>query len=460
MNDLEWAVSELSGANPRQKRYKDYKKYYDGDHPLAFATRKFRSTFWGIFSQFADNLCASVVDVQSERLEMVGFTASDATTAMDEATGVVTVSDKTGDAAWNLWEDEDLHLVADEVHKDALQYGDGFTITETDGSVWPQEPQQMAVRYSEERPGEIEVAAKIWKDPGTGYMLLNLYYPQRMISYSTTRKPQQDGAISAKMFQLITQEVLTAMPVSHFPNRAYSCYGRSELKPVLPLQDALNKSIIDMLVSSEYQAFRQRWITGQDVQLDENGRPKAFAAAHGPGEFLAIPDAEATVGEFGQADLRPLQEVVNDFRGEVARVSGIPLHYFFVSGQTAPSGESLKTSELRFTRKGKRQQRCFGKGWENAVLAALVVTDEATPSVDLNAVWDPITTRSESEQLDVLVKKQALGVPNSQLQKEAGYDPDQIRQFAAEAPPDVHENTVIDEAAPAPDAPPALPLPA
>jgi hypothetical protein len=459
--DLEWAVAELGASNKRQQRYRNYEKYYDGDHPLAFATRKFRSTFWGIFAKFADNLCESVVDVQSERLEILGFTSNGAATEVDAETGIHIVRDRVGDAAWELWEESNVDLVADEVHKDALLYGDGFTITETDGCIWVQEPEQMAVRYSEEKPGLIELAAKVWVDKTTKNLNLNLYYPQRVVMYATSRPPQQSGQFSAGMFSLLEQHALEFMPVSHFPNRALSRYGRSELKPVLPLQDALNKSVIDTLVAMEYQAFRQRWITGVDVDLDENGKPQSFKASHGPGEFLTLPGENAQVGDFAQTDMKPFQDITDAFRAECARVSGIPPYYFFAadSGGSA-SGESLKTMELRFTRKGKRQMRCFGNGWENALTSALVATGEvdSADGLDLNAVWDTGNSRSESEKMDVLVKKQSIGVPNSQLQKEAGYDADQVTQFATEKPPETHAKTTIDDVAgadaPPPDAPP------
>ena len=52
--------------------------------------------------------------------------------------------------------------------------------------------------------------------------------------------------------------------------------------------------------------------------------------------------------------------------------------------------------------------------------------------VDINAIWDETSPRSESEDLDVLIKKQTIGIPNSQLQREAGYDPDEIENFAIE----------------------------
>lgn len=452
--DLLWACGELKGSNKRLAAYRTYEKYYDGDHPLAFATRKFRSVFWGIFSKFADNLCESVVDIQAERLELLGFSSNKASSKMDGETAVVRVTDAPADAAWELWEDRDLDLVADEVHKDSLLFGDGFTITDVDGTIWPQEPCQMAVRYSETRPGEIELGAKCWPN-ADGTVNMNLYYQDRVEHYVTNQAVKQSAGLKPSLFVVADDDTpMEFQAVSHFPNRAFSRYGRSELSSVMPLQDALNKSVIDTIVAMEYQAFMQRWITGVEVELDESGKPKNFNAAHGAGEYLALPEGAST-GEFSQMDVSPLQRVSDSFRAEVARVSGIPLYYFYVGG-SAPqeTGESLKTSELRFTRKGKRQHRCFGKAWENAMTTALVATGELevseTKSLDLNAVWERIEPRSESEKLDVLVKKQAIGVPNSQLQKEAGYDPEQVDQFAQAEISTRHSKNVIDD----PEAPP------
>lgn len=439
--DLKWACDELKGSNKRIAAYRTYEKYYDGDHPLAFATRKFRSVFWGIFSKFADNLCESVVDIQAERLELVGFTSN--------SKG----ADTAGKDAWDRWEENDMDLVADEVHKDALLYGDGFTIVGDDGELWAQEPCQMAVRYSEDTPGLIEVAAKIW--PNADKTLnLNLYYSDHVEHYKTSRPLSGTTVIKPQLFAPDGDDTPTkAMAVQHFPNRAYSAYGRSELAPVLPLQDALNKSVIDTIVAMEYQAFRQRWVTGVDVEIGDDGKPKNVQAAHGPGEYNAFPGENVQVGEFGQMEVAGLMSVVDGFRAEVARVCGIPLHYFYVgSGGASETGEALKTSETRFTRKGKRQQRAFGKGWENALAAALVaagdVEGSAAATLDLNAVWEPVTPRSDSEKLDVLIKKQAIGIPNNQLQKEAGYDDDQIEEFAKAPPPKAVAKTTEEEGSP------------
>jgi hypothetical protein len=466
-DQITWALAELDANSPRLRRYVGFKQYYDGIQPLAFATDKYRTQFWSLFRGFADNMCQSVVDVQAERLEIIGFTSSTAETeemtlgasespdedATDDAAegeqdvpnfpGVVVsvVDDPMGDEAWDEWEDRYLPLVADQVHSDSFLYGDGFVIVDENG-VWRQDPCQMAVRYSIDKPGIIELAAKMWMTLGKR-LRLNIYSLEDDGTVTMTRYQSRrafDGKSQPKLgpsdFDVLDSEDFKAMPVVHFPNKRYGAYGISEIQPVIPLQNALNKASMDLIIAMEYQAFQQRWIAGVDVEIDPaTGLPKEFVGKHGPGNYLAIADSEAKIGQFDAADLEPYVKVVTDLRAQIARVSGVPPNYFFSNGGATVSGEALKTGEIRFTRKGKRQQRCFGKGWEAVMTLVLVLPDDATETYtdeDLNALWDDVEPRSPSEEMDVLLKKQVIGVPNSQLQREAGYDPDQVLQFAVE----------------------------
>src|SRR5215510_2262028 len=59
--------------------------YYNGDHPLQFATSKFKEAFGNLFAAFADNWCEIVVDAPVERLQIVGFRVGGNVAASDEA---------------------------------------------------------------------------------------------------------------------------------------------------------------------------------------------------------------------------------------------------------------------------------------------------------------------------------------------------------------------------------------
>jgi hypothetical protein len=49
-------------------------------------------------------------------------------------------------------------------------------------------------------------------------------------------------------------DLVPAVPLQNNPSLLHG--GRSDLDPVIPLQNALNKLIADMLVASEFSAFR------------------------------------------------------------------------------------------------------------------------------------------------------------------------------------------------------------
>jgi hypothetical protein len=468
-DQLRWALAELAPNAPRLQRYEAYDQYYRGIQPLAFATDKYRTQFWALFRGFADNMCQSVVDVQAERLEVVGFSSSlaevqEATLgasetpdedAADDAAedevdvpnfpGVVVsiVDDPMGDEAWDTWEDQSLPLVADQVHSDAFLYGDAFVIVDAIG-IWRQAPGQIAVRYSVDKPGTIELAAKLWWNLDKT-VRLNIYATNddgtvTLTRYATAKPVERETNLDPILFSTSGDGAeFKAMPVVHFPNKKYGQYGISEIQPVIPLQNALNKASMDLIIAMEYQAFMQRYVTGVDVEIDpDTGLPKEFVGKHGPGNFLSIADPDAKVGSFDAADLEPYVKVITDLRAQIGRVSGVPPNYFFSNGGATVSGEALKTGEVRFTRKGKRQQRCLGKGWEVVMTLALVLPDQdgdaphSYEGEDLNIIWDSVEPRSPSEEMDVLLKKQVIGVPNSALQKEAGYDPDEILHFAIE----------------------------
>lgn len=462
---IQWALNELNPSTDRIVNYAAYDAYYFGEHNLAFASEKFKSTFWDVFKSFSLNLCSSVVDIQAERLEIVGFTSSAAkvdTTgdtsddeSIDAGSGPVIVDDRQGSKAWDAWESNRLDLVADRIHTDALKYGDAFLIAATENGkvrgVWPQSVYQMAVHYGNDVPATIDLAAKLYGQPvgvEAKQILWTLYlYEPGVVTTYTAQLNADARPDSERVFGRIKRQRFQTdlMPVYHFPNKALAAYGASELIDVLPIQDATNKTVIDMLVASEYQAFRQRWATGAEldelpdhaddivvdpirVYTDSDGNvvTRKDAPEHGPGTLLMFPNPETKVGEFGQADVSPFVQVKNAFQADVARVSGVPLSYFFVSTSETPSGEALKAAEIRFQRKGRRQKRAFGNEWEHVVAAIANVR----PTVDLNAVWMDDSPRNETEKLNALVLKQTMGVPPSALQKEMGYDDDEIKAFA------------------------------
>src|SRR3954462_3696303 len=83
--------------------------YYNGDHPLQFATSKFKEAFGALFSAFADNWCEIVVEAPVERLQVIGFRIGSAPSADEEA--------------WGIWQKNGMDLESMVAHTEAGKCG-------------------------------------------------------------------------------------------------------------------------------------------------------------------------------------------------------------------------------------------------------------------------------------------------------------------------------------------------
>lgn len=462
--NLQWALSTYQGTAYR-KNLALALRYYDGDHRMKLATEKFRSTFGDIFREFADNLCPAVVDSLAERLSITGWRSNQATVTVTDVPGTdlpgiparkkVTVDDPLGDSAQTLWDENEMASRASEVHTEAIKTGNAYVL------VWPNEqlvpefyPQtdaEFSVEYDENRFGVLKRACKIWYLAGEKKWRLNVYLPDRIDKYISAQ--EMPNGISDSLNAWVpfqdpkTGPSLTnpygVVPAFHFANKRVYKPGVSELKDVIPIQDALNKSIVDMLVAMEFASFRQRYVIGMEVETDEvTGEPTdANVRQMGVDRMMAIPGAkdEIEVGEFQSTDLSQFRQVSNDFRAECARVSGTPLHYFFITSGDFPSGEAIKSAEARFVAKILKGQENWGPQWGKAMAFAQSISDVVPDGYLINPIWKDAQPRSESENADVAVKKKAIGVSRSQLLKEAGYDDDTIERMLEET--DAYEAT-------------------
>ena len=222
------------------------------------------------------------------------------------------------------------------------------------------------------------------------------------------------------------------VPIFHFANNAdIGAMGTSEMASVIPVQDALNKSVLDMLIAMEFSAFRQRWITGVDVEYNDDGTAKS-PFVPGADRIWMSENADAKFGDFEATDLEQFLKVKDGFRTDMATVSGTPLHYFMLTGASFPqSGISIEKLESRFLNKVRDRQEAFGAVWEDVMSFAMEIENRGK-AVRLFTEWNDPSRLSESEELDNLLKKQTLGVGEAQLLTEAGYGADDIARMTAE----------------------------
>jgi hypothetical protein len=423
-------------------RYGKYQRYYDGNHDLAFATEKFQNTFGNLFREFALNLCPVVCDAVRDKLRIRDWNAGvRGVRAAAAASGVPSPAHNAGfhdgpaarqplhagaRAFQSIWQRSRMGLRSGEVHKEALRCGDAYVIVWPDASgkatLFPNRAANLAVQYDDEGTGNILWAAKWWTTRDKR-VRVNLFYPDRVeryVSKTETEVIVSDARsfvpyVQSASFSLSqgesgsTREQAEActlnnpygmVPVFHFANNAdVGDLGRSELEAAIPIQDGLNKSVLDMLVAMEFSAYRQRWAAGIEIDFDAEGKKLAPFKA-GVEHLWIAENPQATFGDFAASDLEQFLKVKDSFRIDIASVTGTPLHYFVQESTGFASGVSLQQNETRFNAKVRDRQAAFGQVWEDAMKFALRI--EGVDQADIAIEWEDPAASSEK---DVLVER-------------------------------------------------------
>lgn len=452
-HNLEQAIERL---RVQAGRYRRARRYYAGLHDLSFATEKFANMFGELFREFALNLCPAVVDSTRDKLKIKGFGIEELGTADRGARNFEEVQR----AAGRIWRSNKMALRAGEVHKEALRCGDAYVVVwfGADGEVQivPNSADTMTVHYDDETPGRIAWAAKHWRTSDKRTRL-NLYFPDRIEKYVSKDKGEgvlpdakgfvpvagprskvQDrgqrrgssvgesgddggaGAVSVPQTAPVVENPFGVVPVFHFANNAdLGEFGRSELEAAMPVQDGLNKSVLDMLVAMEVSAFRQRWVAGIEIKINEATGEEIAPFRSGVDKLWAATSPETRFGDFAATDLEQFLKVKDGFRIDIASVTGTPLYYLMPHTRAVPSGESLRKAETRFIAKVRDRQAQFGSTWADAMSFALKIAGH--PNVSLVTQWEDPAPISERETLENLRLKKELGLSPEQALKEAGY---------------------------------------
>jgi hypothetical protein len=414
---MEWIFHlerELAVQSAETRRYDDY---YEGRHSLSFAQQKFREAFGGKFDGYwADNFCSLVVDSVAERLQVDGFRFTE---------------DPEADAdALDIWQRNGLDSDSDAAHTDALVQKAAYVTVwgDSDGEpvIIPENSHEMVVSYVPGSRRLIRAALKRTVDEW-GDVHGTLWLPGRV--YTSTFPEGQHSWSDPEEFP----NKLKRVPVVPLLNRPrLNGKAHSELARIIPLQDAVNKVMVDALIASEMGAFPMRWATGLPLEDDENGKPLPPPFQAALDKMLHSESPDTKFGQFSVADLSNYVRLVEAIIQHIASVSRLPVHYMLQQSGQPPSGANIKSAEAGLVAKVKQRQRTYGEAWENVMRLAFAVKGDARQHAhNAETIWRDAEYRSEAEHIDALLKLSSLGVPQRQLWEDAGYSPSQIERFEA-----------------------------
>ncbi|WP_246033494.1 phage portal protein [Streptomyces hundungensis] len=407
---MDYLSSKLAS---RSGNYKRYGEYYDGKHQrMLFAQSKYRTEFAHIFERWNDNFCGLIIDSVNERMFIDGFRLSK--------------EPEEDELAREIWQRNRLDSESNSAHLDAMIQGAAYAIVwgdeEGKAVISIESAEHVAIQYKPGSRHDIEAAAKFYVDDW-GRAFCTLWWRDKVYT--------GDWKIGGYSIDRTEPNPLGRPPVVPIQNRS-RLVGEpmSDLATVIPLQDAINKTVADSLVASEYAAWPQRYVTGLEIQEDEHGNPvEPFKVA--VDKLLQAEDPAATFGQFAAADLSNYVALVDMLVQHMASISRIPFHYMLKGGQP-PSGDAITSAEAGLVSKTRERMLHFGEAWEQVMRLAIAVENGGSLQEEYEAaevIWRDPENRTEAQHIDSLLKLQQLSVPKQQLWQDAGYTPSQIARF-------------------------------
>jgi len=426
-------VQDVSAAIARWKittpGYRMFADYYAGRHQIKFATQNWQEKYGPIVLGLRENLCPAVVSAFTDKMEV-------------ESWGVDTL-DETAEAG--------LARLHARINRESFRTGDAYVLVwpGPDGAPRPHyhRADQFVHHVSPTDPAVLDWAAKVWQDGDWGRV--NVYYEDRVERFRTVQPvgskgepakiadwPEQadkwaeyNGDGDQDTDPAVITHQFGVVPVCWFPHDPEDDRGRSILTDVIPLQDALNKSVADLVVTGETYARPFWYLLGYKPELKLDPATGKLAA---PPKFdptrqqIFTSDAPGPMGQLDPPDLTRLLAVQDGYALKIARVVGMPAYYLTQTSGDVPSGESLRTLTSRLTAAVRAHERETTPVWRG--LLQLL-------GIDGWPRWADPTPIDAGERLDqAVIKRRDLGLALVDVLEQMGEtDAQQLADNAAAA---------------------------
>lgn len=429
-----WWVHRLYGQLvARQHELAFFDAYYRGDHPLPWLPEQARDEFRRILRMTRSNYMGLVCDAKAERIQVEGFrVAEDRNSLPDEA----------DDDLWRVWQENDLDLGSDQAFLEAIIGGCSYLLVAPN----PQDPgtpiitvehaSQAVVEYEPGSSRRIAAAGlKVWDDDWTGRLMATLYLPDRIHKFDADRPRVATGAPLRLEWQLrrvdrvapVMVNPLGVVPLVELANNPRLLTGgRSLLYDVTDIQDRINKTIADRLITQDFGAFPQKWLFGWP-QEDAAGNP-TDPIDIGRDRVLTTDATEARAGQWDAAPLDPYSAAKREDIKDIASRTRTPAQDL-LGEMNNVNGETLKASQAGHIAVVKQMCRYFGEGLERTMRLAQRAAGRP-PSLMMETVWANPEYRTEGELTDATVKKrQDRIISLRQAREDLGYSVTQIKRL-------------------------------
>ena len=434
----------LSADIDDQRNIQLAKNYHKGVQTVYLTARAQEFLALNSSVDFRLNICQTIVTAVQDELNVIGFDTTEP--AGEEG------NKEQGQWASNLWQMNRMDSKQNDVHEAALRDREAFVIVD-----WDNQESRPRMTFHErfvstEAGGDgtgcwmvyenddinqpAVAAVKQWSETieANGQLLTRMrrtvYYPDRIERWVYDSGDWQHYTEGGKWQVPWTTGKgknlkPLGIPVIHFRNEGLA----PEAWEAIPLQDAVNKIMIDILASADTTGFRVfvalGWVPttdGRDLASDGSN-----ALSIAPGQVIGTTKSknDASFEAIDGADVTPLMNTLTEIIAIASQITATPVSRFVMTRQLA-GAETVKEQDKPLQRKAKKRRVLFGNGWEDAMSMARKLDNlygraGLDETILFSTLWEHSTSLDELKD-----KRESLSIPLEQLWIEAGYSPEQV----------------------------------
>jgi hypothetical protein len=387
-------------------------KYMRGIQDAPYLPKRAEAEFRRLVARSLENWLPLIVGVVAQNLRVEGYRSTKNPDDLEP---------------WGYWAANQLDSRQNAVHRAALTFGRSYVaVTPGDNgpAIRPMSPLSVtgvsAEPDSEWLDGAIRYMGRVKVAEGKTLERWQVW-DDYAVTEVTTPEGEHDNR---ETWQVVSVQPhgLTRCPIVPFRNRWADApdtrpHELGEVFPLIPIQDRLNETTLNMKIAESYSAFRQRWATGISIPRDpKTGHPvETFRAA--VDRLWMVENKDVKFGEFEQTDLTGYLSSREAAVKAMSAIAQVPPHYL-LGGMVNISADALTAAESGLSRKVHERQLMFGESWEQVLRLAAEVEgqDDRAGDTDARIVWHDAEARSLSATVDALGKlSQMLGVPAEAL---------------------------------------------
>jgi hypothetical protein len=414
---LNWVAQDYKEQQERHVKLRDW---YNGDHDIPLTDRQKEYLSRDPLFPFSVNYLRRPVNLCVERLEVEGF---DAPAGIGGKDGLL--------MQW--WEANRMDGLQKQVIRSCAVDGDTYVLIEWDEAAgrpaFYHEPawdgsEGVKIHYVSNMRREMTFASKRWTELNVkpdgkidSISRLNIYTPTEVKRYKASRESwelYEDGQKPA-----VESSLIGVIPVVHFRWRdsGVTNWGESEIKQLIPIQELINKSVLDELEVGDNQAFQRLIISGMQAPADPVSfsiNDVLFIGAQG-GNLPAV-----TVVPPG--DLAAVRGQVEAHITRMAQLSEIPRQYFMETSQVA-SGDTQRADDSMLVAKVRSESVALGNAWEDVMRIALKYNAEYGSGPVIDDDERIVTQWAEFSRVDPLAAEmQRANIVKTHTEAGASYE--------------------------------------